>query len=104
MSDLSPTFLNSSKARDGEATFFDTSEHSGWVHFRVRRSAGSAVPVRIGKDALTEVFGNDSADGCLLDTYLRHAARINATALDLAPAGSVYTVVNPMTLGSSDFA
>lgn len=104
MSDLSPTSLASSDSRNGEAPFFDTSEHSGWVHFRVRRSAGNAVPVRIGKDALKEVFGNDPADGCLLDTYLRHAAHINARALELAPAGSLYTVDNPMTLGRSDFA
>ena len=104
MNDLSLTSPDSSESRLGEAPFFDTSEQSGWVHFRVRRSSGSAVPVRIGKHALTEVFGNDPTDVCLLDTYLRHAVPINAKALELAPAGSLYTVDHPMTLGRSDFS
>jgi len=85
-----------------EPSFFDAVETSGWVNFRVRRPAGGSIPARIGKNALKEIFGQDEGE-TLLDTYVRHAAAINAKVLQLAPAGNLYSVENPMTIGSSDF-
>lgn len=83
--------------------FANLEDRGATLFVRVKRADGGSIPVVMTREALEIHFGAEKGEKSLAQAYLAHRGTINAKALELDPAGGLYTDSNPMLLGAGDF-